>query len=53
MLFHNSRRASRVNEAGDIVTLEDQDRSCWNQAEIAEGVGLLEAGARRASAGRT
>jgi RNA polymerase sigma-70 factor, ECF subfamily len=51
MLFHYSRRASRVDEAGDIVTLEDQDRSRWNQAEIAEGVGLLEAAARRGEGG--
>jgi hypothetical protein len=37
--------------AGDIVTLEDQDRSRWNRAEIAEGVGLLEAAARRGQHG--
>ncbi len=51
MLFHHSRRASRVTEAGDLVTLEDQDRSRWNQAEIAEGVGLLDAAARRGQQG--
>jgi len=51
MLFHNSRRASRVDEAGDIVTLEDQDRSRWNQAEIAEGVRVLDAAARRGQRG--
>jgi len=51
MLFHHSRRASRVTEAGDLVTLEDQDRSRWNQAEIAEGVGLLDAAARRGQRG--
>jgi len=51
MLFHNSRRASRVDEAGDIVTLEDQDRSRWNQAEIAEGVKVLDAAARRGQRG--
>ena len=51
MLFHYSRRASRVDEAGDVVTLEDQDRSRWNQPEIAEGVGLLEAAARRGQGG--
>jgi len=47
MLFHHSRRAGRVNESGDVVTLEDQDRSLWDQAEISEGVGLLEAAAAR------
>ena len=51
MLFHDSRRASRVDEAGDVVTLEDQDRSRWHQAEIAEGTGLLEAAARRGRRG--
>jgi RNA polymerase sigma-70 factor, ECF subfamily len=51
MLFHHSRRASRVNEAGDVVTLEDQDRSRWNLAEIAEAVSLLEAAARRGQRG--
>jgi RNA polymerase sigma-70 factor (ECF subfamily) len=47
MLFHHSRRAGRVDDAGDVVTLEDQDRSLWDQAEIGEGVRLLEAAARR------
>ena len=51
MLFHHSRRASRVNAAGDVVTLEDQDRSRWNLAEIAEAVSLLEAAARRGQRG--
>ena len=47
MLFHHSRRASRVNEAGNLVTLEEQDRSLWDRAEIAEGVSVLESAARR------
>ncbi|MDR2985361.1 MAG: RNA polymerase sigma factor [Nocardiopsaceae bacterium] len=47
MLFHHSRRASRVNESGELVTLEEQDRSLWDQAEIGEGVRILEAAARR------
>ena len=51
MLFHYSRRASRLNEAGDLITLEDQDRSRWNQDEIAEGVALLDAAARRGVGG--
>ena len=51
MLFHHSRRVSRVNESGDVITLEDQDRSLWDQAEISEGVRLLEAAARREQRG--
>ena len=34
MLFHRARQASRLNEHGDLVTLEDQDRSRWDQAQI-------------------
>jgi RNA polymerase sigma-70 factor (ECF subfamily) len=51
MLFHHSRRTSRVSESGDLVTLEDQDRSGWDQAEISEGVRLLEAAAAREQRG--
>jgi RNA polymerase sigma-70 factor (ECF subfamily) len=51
MLFQHSRRASRVNSAGDVITLEEQDRSLWDQAEIGEGVVLLEAAARREQRG--
>ncbi|HEX2320322.1 MAG TPA: RNA polymerase sigma factor [Streptosporangiaceae bacterium] len=47
MLFHHARRTSRVSESGDVVTLEDQDRSRWDQAKISEGVRLLEAAAAR------
>ena len=47
MLFHNARRASRVNEAGDVVTLEDADRSLWDQRAIGEAAALLETAARR------
>ncbi|WP_037271447.1 RNA polymerase sigma factor [Kibdelosporangium aridum] len=42
MLFHNSRRATRLDAAGDLVTLEDQDRSRWDQDAIAEGVAVLD-----------
>jgi len=37
MLLHDSRREARVNEAGDLVLLEDQDRSRWDRARISEG----------------
>jgi RNA polymerase sigma-70 factor (ECF subfamily) len=41
MLFHDSRRTTRTNAAGDIVLLEDQDRSRWNRAAIGEGSEML------------
>ena len=37
MLLHESRRAARTSPEGDIILLEDQDRSVWDQALIAEG----------------
>ncbi len=42
MLLHESRRAARTTPAGDIVLLEDQDRSRWDQGQIAEGKTLVE-----------
>jgi RNA polymerase sigma-70 factor, ECF subfamily len=42
MLLHDSRSLARVDAAGDLVTLEDQDRGRWNAAEISEGVDLLD-----------
>jgi RNA polymerase sigma-70 factor, ECF subfamily len=42
MLLHDARRAGRQTEGGDIVLLEEQDRTLWNQAQIAEGLGLVE-----------
>ena len=42
MLLHSSRRAARVDAAGDLVLLEDQDRTLWNWAEIVEGIELLD-----------
>ena len=36
MLLHEARRSARVDAAGDIVLLEDQDRSRWDRARIAE-----------------
>jgi RNA polymerase sigma-70 factor (ECF subfamily) len=43
MLLHDSRREARVNEAGDIVLLEDQDRARWDRAQIDEGLALVDA----------
>ncbi len=42
MLLQESRRAARASPAGDLVLLENQDRSLWNRAEIAEGAALVE-----------
>ncbi len=43
MLLQDSRREARVNDHGELVTLEEQDRSRWDAAEIAEGVQLVQA----------
>src|SRR5258708_35665648 len=51
MLPHDARRATRVDDAGDLVRLEDQDRSRWNRREIDEGVALLEDALRRGGSG--
>jgi RNA polymerase sigma-70 factor (ECF subfamily) len=42
MLLQESRRAARTSPTGELVLLEHQDRSLWNQEQIAEGVALLE-----------
>jgi RNA polymerase sigma-70 factor (ECF subfamily) len=41
MLLHDSRRSARVDPAGDIVLLRDQDRSLWDNDAIDEGLALL------------
>jgi RNA polymerase sigma-70 factor (ECF subfamily) len=51
MLLHDGRRASRVNDDGDLVPLEEQDRSRWEQAAIDEGIELLERALRRRQEG--
>jgi RNA polymerase sigma-70 factor (ECF subfamily) len=40
MLLHDSRRAARLDEAGDLVLLENQDRGLWDQKQIAEALTL-------------
>jgi RNA polymerase sigma-70 factor (ECF subfamily) len=42
MLLHESRRAARASPTGDLVLLEDQDRSLWDRATISEGTALVE-----------
>ena len=41
MLLHDSRRATRTDERGDMVLLADQDRALWDRDEIEEGLSLL------------
>ena len=42
MLLHDARRATRITTAGELIPLEEQDRSQWNQDQIKEGVRLVE-----------
>src|SRR3954447_24841450 len=42
MLLHDARRAGRETAGGDIVLLEEQDRSLWDRAQIAEGLALVD-----------
>jgi len=42
MLLHDARRAARTSADGDLVLLDEQDRSLWNRAQIAEGLTLVE-----------
>ncbi|HEX5295251.1 MAG TPA: sigma-70 family RNA polymerase sigma factor [Streptosporangiaceae bacterium] len=51
MLLHDARRASRTDASGDLVTLAEQDRSRWDQAQISEGTAILERALRRRRAG--
>src|SRR5579864_1987031 len=46
MLLHDSRRDTRSDDAGNLVVLEEQDRSRWNQMQIAEGLLLVEKATR-------
>jgi RNA polymerase sigma-70 factor (ECF subfamily) len=47
MLLHDSRRAARVDEHGDLVALDAQDRALWDQGRIREGTTLLDGALRR------
>ena len=42
ILLHDARRAARLGEAGELVLLEDQDRTLWDEARIDEGRRVLE-----------
>jgi RNA polymerase sigma-70 factor, ECF subfamily len=52
MLLQDSRREARVNDAGDLVTLEEQDRSRWDTCEIEEGVRLVQTALRLQRVGK-
>ena len=51
LLLTDARRGARVDESGDLVPLEEQDRSQWDHEEIAEGRSFLEAALRRRQPG--
>jgi RNA polymerase sigma-70 factor, ECF subfamily len=42
MLLHDSRRHARIDAYGELILLEDQDRSLWDQSEIEEGLAILD-----------
>jgi RNA polymerase sigma-70 factor (ECF subfamily) len=51
MLLHDSRREARINDAGELVILEEQDRSQWDRKEIEEGLKLIESALRQGRIG--
>ncbi|WP_405926717.1 RNA polymerase sigma factor [Streptomyces sp. NBC_00035] len=51
LLLHDARRGTRVDAAGELVTLEDQDRTGWDRAAADEGAALLETALRRGRPG--
>jgi RNA polymerase sigma-70 factor, ECF subfamily len=52
MLLTDARRPARLDGSGDVVTLDEQDRSRWDAAEIGEGLSLLDAALRHRRAGQ-
>src|ERR1700756_5299001 len=51
MLLHDSRRQARTDADGALVTLEEQDRTLWDRAQIDEGLGLVETALRMRQVG--
>src|SRR6266849_5101501 len=51
MLLHDSRRDARVSAEGELVLLEEQDRSLWHAEQIREGTKIVESALRRGAAG--
>ena len=52
MLLTDARRPARFDAGGDVITLDEQDRSRWNAAEIGEGLALLDAAIRHRRLGQ-
>ena len=52
MLLHDSRRHARIDGAGLLVTLEEQDRARWDRNQIGEGLALVDTALRQGRAGR-
>jgi RNA polymerase sigma-70 factor (ECF subfamily) len=50
MLLHDSRRATRTGPNNELIPMEEQDRSRWDQEEIREGLALIDSALRRAPA---
>ena len=51
MLLHDARRPARTDARGNLVTLDEQDRSLWDAGQIAEGTAILDRALRRHRAG--
>ncbi|HVB78365.1 MAG TPA: RNA polymerase sigma factor [Candidatus Binataceae bacterium] len=52
MLLHDSRRRARIQADGDLVLLEDQDRSLWNREQLEEGLALVASATQAAGHGQ-
>ncbi len=52
MLLHDSRRAARTSPSGDLILLDDQDRTLWDRAQIAEGAALVDRALREGPPGQ-
>jgi RNA polymerase sigma-70 factor (ECF subfamily) len=52
MVLHDARRAARVDDAGDLVVMDEQDRSRWDQQAIQEGTALLDSALRQRRPGQ-
>ena len=51
MLLHHARRDARISDAGELVTLAEQNRSCWQRVEIDQGIAVLESALDRGDVG--
>ena len=51
LLLHDSRRATRLSSTGEVLLLDEQDRSLWSSARIEEGLALVETALREGPAG--